>query len=338
MNNVAKNFQNATCFNAGTTNSFCEIDVTPQPIAQCQFACFDGTCISCDANLDCNDGNSGTIDLCNNPGTLNSFCSHENNNTQIGCFTNLDCGIDSAISVNFCSAQNISQLTMSWTCNNPGTSISYCSSNIGIDTVATCPQFCSNGSCVDIECFTHSDCNDGNSTTEDICNNAGTPSSFCTNNPIDITCFTDSDCGIDGQIDGDVCVGNDITNLFQEFTCNSSGTPLSFCSSELTQDTIQMCAFACSNGACVPAPVECGNNILEGGEDCDDGNLINGDGCSAICEIETPTCTNQCVNGARECVGNGSRVCRDYDGDGCTEWSGVAQCGAFSQCVNGACN
>lgn len=30
----------------------------------------------------------------------------------------------------------------------------------------------------------------------------------------------------------------------------------------------------------------CGNGILEAGEECDDGNLINGDGCSSSCTIE----------------------------------------------------
>jgi len=39
----------------------------------------------------------------------------------------------------------------------------------------------------------------------------------------------------------------------------------------------------------------CGNGILELGEQCDDGNNINGDGCSAMCQTEAPaqnvTCT-----------------------------------------------
>ena len=31
---------------------------------------------------------------------------------------------------------------------------------------------------------------------------------------------------------------------------------------------------------------ECGNGIVTGGEQCDDGNTINGDGCSALCKTE----------------------------------------------------
>ncbi|KKP91786.1 MAG: Multiple EGF-like-domain protein 3 [Parcubacteria group bacterium GW2011_GWA2_36_10] len=41
-------------------------------------------------------------------------------------------------------------------------------------------------------------------------------------------------------------------------------------------------------------PIACGNNIQEQGEQCDDGNLVNNDGCSYLCQIEvevTPTST-----------------------------------------------
>lgn len=35
-------------------------------------------------------------------------------------------------------------------------------------------------------------------------------------------------------------------------------------------------------------PSICGNSLLGSGEQCDDGNLVNGDGCSDMCLIETP--------------------------------------------------
>lgn len=31
----------------------------------------------------------------------------------------------------------------------------------------------------------------------------------------------------------------------------------------------------------------CGNGVREGTEDCDDGNYINGDGCSGTCQLES---------------------------------------------------
>lgn len=37
-----------------------------------------------------------------------------------------------------------------------------------------------------------------------------------------------------------------------------------------------------------PEPV-CGNGIVEEGEACDDGNLINGDGCDSSCQVEPPS-------------------------------------------------
>lgn len=50
-----------------------------------------------------------------------------------------------------------------------------------------------------------------------------------------------------------------------------------------------------ATGACLencgPAPVAdpvCGNGALEAGEQCDDGNQIDGDGCAATCRTEPP--------------------------------------------------
>jgi cysteine-rich repeat protein len=56
----------------------------------------------------------------------------------------------------------------------------------------------------------------------------------------------------------------------------------------------------------------CGNSIVEGGEQCDDGNLNNGDGCSSICKIEA-ICGDAVVEPPEQCDdGNTS------GGDGCS--------------------
>ncbi len=47
-------------------------------------------------------------------------------------------------------------------------------------------------------------------------------------------------------------------------------------------------------GALGPCPV-CGNGILEAGEECDDDNLVNGDGCSQNCVLENACCF-ECIN------------------------------------------
>jgi cysteine-rich repeat protein len=57
-------------------------------------------------------------------------------------------------------------------------------------------------------------------------------------------------------------------------------------------------------GAQLCGPIACGNGCVEAGEECDDGNLTNGDGCDSLCKTslnmtplpalftysQTPTC------------------------------------------------
>lgn len=56
----------------------------------------------------------------------------------------------------------------------------------------------------------------------------------------------------------------------------------------------------------------CGNGVMEGTEQCDDGDTANGDGCSSTCAIEM-TCGNDVMEGTEECDdGNVT------SGDGCS--------------------
>ena len=58
----------------------------------------------------------------------------------------------------------------------------------------------------------------------------------------------------------------------------------------------------------------CSNGQLDGTEECDDGNTVNGDGCSAQCKIESrPVCGNGTVEEGEQCDDGNTT-----SGDGCS--------------------
>lgn len=77
------------------------------------------------------------------------------------------------------------------------------------------------------------------------------------------------------------------------------------------------CDFKCQVEQLEP---KCGNGIIEGTEQCDDGNLLDGDGCSHECIHENMQLL-VCGNGLVE--PENSEQCDDgntEDGDGCNQW------------------
>jgi cysteine-rich repeat protein len=81
------------------------------------------------------------------------------------------------------------------------------------------------------------------------------------------------------------------------------------------------------------APSDCGNGMKAPGEQCDDGNTVDGDGCDSNCK---PTgCGNGVVTGIEQCD-DGNAV----NDDGCTNGCKLAACGdgilqAGEQCDDG---
>ncbi|MCK4714146.1 MAG: hypothetical protein KAT35_01105, partial [Candidatus Aenigmarchaeota archaeon] len=66
-----------------------------------------------------------------------------------------------------------------------------------------------------------------------------------------ITCIQNSDCGIDGWMNQDYCSGDDVWDLWREYTCNNPGTLNSYCSSQDTAKLKEECPLGCENGACI---------------------------------------------------------------------------------------
>ncbi|MEM9862678.1 MAG: DUF4215 domain-containing protein [Myxococcota bacterium] len=66
---------------------------------------------------------------------------------------------------------------------------------------------------------------------------------------------------------------------------------------------------ASGDGCSATCRLRCGNGVLEGGEQCDDGNAESGDGCDGSCQLE---CGNGVVGTAEECDDGNLRL-----NDGC---------------------
>ncbi len=83
---------------------------------------------------------------------------------------------------------------------------------------------------------------------------------------------------------------------------------------------------------------ECGDGVVDAAEQCDDGNTVSGDGCSALCRTEQQgTCGNGIIESGEQCDDSNT-----VEGDGCGPscqlercGDGVAQAGLGEQCDDG---
>jgi MYXO-CTERM domain-containing protein len=79
---------------------------------------------------------------------------------------------------------------------------------------------------------------------------------------------------------------------------------------------LAVAGISSSAQASIPVPM-CGDGCLDPGEECDDGDNEDGDGCSSECENETPPprgyCGDGCVDPGEECDDGDNE-----DGDGCS--------------------
>ena len=82
------------------------------------------------------------------------------------------------------------------------------------------------------------------------------------------------------------------------------------------------------------SPSECGNGVIEAGEECDDGNQMDGDGCDSNCTVGEVLCGNSVLDPKETCDdGN------DEADDGCNSQC-VTECGflclvAGEPCISG---
>ena len=350
---IQQTYRTYTCNNPGQSTSSCSYSDQAQTLQTCSEACVSGQCegITCSSDSDCDDSSDSTVDQCINPGTINSYCE----NTQIICSSDSECGTDGYAGEPYCGAGDVVyDIYESFMCVNPGTVSSSCNPNTTAEAVAQCQYACSAGEC--IRCDENPDCNDNNAQTNDICVNPGTAQSYC-ENPLIGECIPGQtrQCGSTNtgqcQLGTQTCGSNGYFGSCvgaigpQTETCDGLDND---CDGQADEGNVctQSCTNECSFGSRQCAPNGdaqfCGNYDED---PCFEWQTLNpcasqGLSCSAgYCVDEPqPTCTDECpYDGARQCSGDGYRICRNYDSDPCLEWSQELSCNANQQCQSGSC-
>jgi len=163
-------------------------------------------------------------------------------------------------------------------------------------------------------------------------------------------CAYDADCVSGLCSDGLVCYDYEDAGD----TCSSDGA----CSSNSCVGACSISLVACSNGSSTSCPYVsgdtcettgsgcCGDGIVtaSNGEECDDGDIVGGDGCSAICQNEGSASVGAfCGDGIRDHnPSQGGEDCDDGNntsGDGCSRFclneGSTASVVAYSVCGDG---
>jgi cysteine-rich repeat protein len=314
--NITRNYIDYTCNNPGLPSSYCSNSQTSQLIQQCADYCLNGECrdFVCENDSDCDDLNPMTYDQCINPSTPISECR----NTPINCFSNDDCGFTGFLGDQYCHHDDVYKNYQSAICSFPGTLDSYCTLRVNMSFLYECEYACiPNGIC--IRCDENSDCNDNNSSTDDICINPGTIESYCNNE--------EPGC-LDNDHDGyDICNPGDPGDDGNPSDCNDSNANVHPGALEVCNGIDDDCdgmidenlgTTTCGFGVCLHTINNCvsgipqicnpfegaSNETCNGIDDDCDGSVDEGGVCGECTPGETRNCgsdVGECEHGTQTC-------------------------------------
>ena len=321
-------------------------------------ACFGGVCAG--TQISCDDGNVCTDDSCEPLSGCQNIPNSEVCNDSNACTTGDHCAGGACVAGgdlncddgNPCTTDGCSLLTGCTNVNN--------SQACDDGDACTAGDVCAGGGCAG----TLVNCDDGNVCTDDSCE----PLSGCQYAPNTATCDDDNLCTEGDHCAGGVCVGTQTVDCDDGDPCTTDVCTLDGGCQHL--DNTAPCedgdpcttGDTCSGGACQTGPGTlacsdgdpctqdncvaeqgcefptivpcCGNNQVDPGETCDDGNQTGGDGCSADCKSDE-TCGNGIFDPATEICDSihfpmlchaGTFVCESdcqtIDTSGCSSWCG----------------
>ena len=218
--------------------------------------CIDGNCIG-DTPPDCNDDNQCTVDACD----AATGCQ----NTAVADFTPCDDG-------NFCTDAEVCLSPPPMPVGDPG--------------IITC------GFGADIEC------DDGNPCTDDSCD----PDSGCIHAANTASCDDGDACTSDDACQATNCVGGTVVNCDDGIECTADSCESDIGCIHSPDDALCASSEPCVTDSCdlsagctsTLTPDCCGNGLIENDEECDDGNVVEEDGCSSSCINDSPLGSIHC--------------------------------------------
>jgi len=312
----------------GPSNPFCAEDngcvncksLVDESMYICKNLTFDGITYS-NCRTRCGDGIR----------TANEQC--DDNNTRDGDGCSRDCKLEAG-----------------WTCDTPLNGVTVCTSICG-DKITVKGETCYEGEdtlgCINCQLEYGYVCNkdgydchcvhgDGKKCKEEECDDGDPDSKGCVQGKVASgwECFNYNDtpsiciekvCG-NGEVSSDEQCddGNTVDGDGCSSTCKLESDALFQCTVSPDRKEKTICK-----------PRVCGDGVITDDEQCDDGNLVDGDGCSSKCVIEKfyrcleyngkSVCFHQCVKGDgyhnEQCDGAETEECDDgnlIDGDGCS--------------------
>ena len=254
---VYQDYQDFGCENPGTSESECSDSLSPILAEACSEdeICMLGECeeIICKEDPDCEDYDEYTYDECNNPGTINSYCS----NTPMNCLSNNDCGITGFSGDEFCQNNDVYKYFQESICINSGTTLSYCDVSEGPEFLIDCgddscdgrgSNYCEGNDVYRNKVCHQRRCEGGRCITGDILDEelVEVCADICIDGEcIERECIENSDCPGDSYSDT-FCIGNNVSHTHYYYTCEQES-----CVIHEENESIGYCEQGCEDGSCI---------------------------------------------------------------------------------------